>query len=198
VFGNIARHAAKTGIEALTVYAFSTENWKRPDNEVGGIMNLLREYLGDSERYASDNMRMRILGEKDRLDDDIREKIADIETRSANHTGMRLNIALNYGGRGEILTAAKRLAELYAAKAVPDLDAVSEADFGNLLYTAGLPDVDLIIRTSGEYRISNFLLWQSAYAEYVFPDVLWPDFTAKHFDAALAEYAGRGRRMGGV
>jgi undecaprenyl diphosphate synthase len=198
VFGTIARHARDVGIEALTVYAFSTENWKRPDQEVSSIMNLLREYLSDADRYEKDNMRMRILGEQDRLDDDIRQKIADIESRSASYTGMRLNIALNYGGRGEILTAARRLAELYAAREITDLAAVSEADFGNLLYTAGLPDVDLVIRTSGEYRISNFLLWQSAYAEYVFSDVLWPDFSTKDFDAALAEYANRGRRLGGV
>jgi undecaprenyl diphosphate synthase len=161
-------------------------------------MNLLRQYLGDSDRYEKDNMRLRILGERSRLDDDIRQKISDIERKSAKHTGMRLNIALNYGGRDEILAAAKRLATLYATRAVSDLAAVSEADFENLLHTAGLPDVDLVIRTSGEYRISNFLLWQSAYAEYVFSDVLWPDFSAAHFDAALAEYASRGRRMGGA
>jgi undecaprenyl diphosphate synthase len=139
-----------------------------------------------------------VLGERERLDGDILARIEDIERRSADRTGMRLSIALNYGGRGEILAAARRLAAAHAAGEVSNLTEFGEEDFGELLYTAGLPEVDLIIRTSGEYRISNFLLWQSAYAEYVFTDVLWPDFTKEHLDAAIAEYKGRSRRLGGI
>lgn len=198
VFGKIARHAAKRGIRHLTVYAFSTENWRRPPEEVAGIMSLLRNYLSDVEKYTRDNMCMRILGERDALDADIREQMTDIERRSRDNTGMVLNIAFNYGGRDEILRAAKELARRYLKGEVPHLEDVDEKAFGELLYTAGQPDTDLIIRTSGEYRTSNFLPWQGAYAEYVFSDALWPDFTPKLFDQALVQYAERTRRMGGV
>ena len=197
MFGKVARHAAKKGIGHLTVYAFSTENWKRPPEEVESIMGLLREYLSDAEKHT-DNMRVIILGERDALDDDIRERMADMERRSKNNTGMTLNIAVNYGGRAEILHAAKTLAKDYLTGGVKSIDDFAEDDFSALMYTAGQPDVDLIIRTSGEMRTSNFLLWQSAYAEYVFTDVLWPDFTPAHFDAAIEEYTQRGRRMGGI
>lgn len=198
VFGKIARHAAKVGVKYLTVYAFSTENWKRPPEEVAGIMDLLRVYLNDSEKYSKENMRMRILGERSELDRDIRSKIAEIERRTANNTGMTLNIALNYGGRDEILNAARNFAKAYITGEIQNVDSVGEAEFSRFMYTNGLPDVDLIIRTSGEIRTSNFLLWQSAYAEYVFTDVLWPDFSTKDFDAALSEYAQRTRRKGGL
>lgn len=197
-FGKIARHAAKRGVRYLTVYAFSTENWKRPPEEVAGIMSLLRSYLKDTDRYSKDNMRTLILGDKSALDADIQEMIADIERRSAANTGMTLNIALNYGGRGEILRAAKALARQYVVGDIRDLNRVDEEAFGRLMYTGDQPDVDLIIRTSGESRLSNFLLWQCAYAEFVFTDVLWPDFSPGHFDAALAQYGERSRRMGGV
>lgn len=198
VFGKIARHAAKRGVRHLTVYAFSTENWKRPKEEVDGIMDLLRTYLKDVEKYTKDNMRICVLGERDALDADIRSRIADIERKSREYTGMTLNIALNYGGRSEILRAAKALAERYLAGGVSDLAAFGESDFSQLLYTAGQPDVDLVIRTSGEARTSNFLPWQSAYAEYVFTDTLWPDFREADFDAALEQYAARSRRLGGI
>lgn len=198
VFGKISRHAAAKGIRYLTVYAFSTENWSRPPAEISGIMNLLRSYLKNSEQYSRENMRMRVLGDSAALDADIRAQIAELEQRSAHNTGMALNIALNYGSRDEILRAARSLARDYHAGRIPDLDVVDEAMFSSRLYTAGQPEVDLVIRTSGELRTSNFLLWQSAYAEYVFTEVLWPDYRPKHFDDALAQYAARIRRMGGV
>lgn len=198
VFGAIARHAAARGVRHLTMYAFSTENWNRPPDEIRGIMNLLREYLQDVEQYTKENMRVRVLGEADGLEEDILQRMREIETSSKDKTGMQLNIAFNYGGRREILRAALELAQRHAAGDIPDLSAVDEQAFGNMLYTAGQPDVDLVIRTSGETRISNFLLWQSAYAEYIFSDALWPDFTTAHFDQALAQYAARTRRMGGV
>ncbi len=197
VFGEIARHAAKTSVEYLTVYAFSTENWKRPSEEVEGIMNLMREFLNDGEKYRGENMRVRILGAKEAFARDIREKIAELEAKSKKNTGLNLNVALNYGGRDEILRAARLAAEDYKrGKLKPD--ALNEEAFSQYLYTDGMPDVDLVIRTSGELRTSNFLPWQSAYAEYVFLDVLWPDFKPRHFDKALDEYARRSRRLGGV
>lgn len=198
VFGSIARHAAKTGVGCLTVYAFSTENWKRPPEEITGIMNILRGFLKDTGKYKKDNMRVRVIGDKTALDADIRDMIASLERDSRDNTGMRLTVAVNYGGRAELLHAAKSMAELFAAGAIKDLNGLDESDFSRYLYTDGLPDADLIIRTSGELRISNFMLWQSAYAEYVFSDVLWPDFKPAHFDAALAEFAGRARRLGGA
>jgi undecaprenyl diphosphate synthase len=184
-------------VEYLTVYAFSTENWKRPPEEVAGIMDLLRKFLDDAESYRGDNIRVRILGDKTALEAGLREKIARLEAESAQNTALNLNIALNYGGRDEILRAAKAVAELYKHGAL-DIDKLDERAFESHLYTAGMPDVDLIIRTSGEKRISNFLPWQGAYAEYVFTDTLWPDFRLKHFDEALREYAKRARRLGGV
>lgn len=197
-FGRIARHAAKTGVKYLTVYAFSTENWKRPPEEIKGIMDILRGFLKDADKYKGDNMRVRVIGDVAALDADIRKMISSLQNDSAKNTGLNLTIALNYGGRDEILHAAKNLAELFAAGGIKDLEKLSEADFSRYLYTSGLPDADLIIRTSGEKRLSNFMLWQSAYAEYVFPEVLWPDFKPEHFDAALEEYAGRSRRLGGI
>lgn len=196
-FGKIARYASKTGVKYLTVYAFSTENWKRPPEEVKGIMNILRSFLRDTDKYKSDNMCIRVIGDETALDADIREMISDLQNNSENNTGLNLTIALNYGGRDEILHAAKGIAEFIAAGGA-DVKELTESDFSRFLYTRDLPDTDLIIRTSGEMRISNFLLWQSAYAEYVFTKVLWPDFKPEHFDAALTEYQKRIRRMGGV
>lgn len=198
VFGDIARYAGKTGVKYLTVYAFSTENWRRPRDEINGIMNLMRTFLNDSEKYRKDNIRLRALGSMDELDADIREKISYLQESSKEMTGLNLNIALNYGGRDEILRAAKQVSELYASGGIKDLDSLDEAEFSKYLYTVGIPDVDLVIRTSGEMRTSNFMIWQSAYAEYIFSDVLWPDFQPKHFDDALAEYARRTRRLGGI
>lgn len=198
VFGKIVRYAAKRGIAYLTVYAFSTENWKRPPQEIAGIMNLLRSYLKDMDQYKKENIRICVLGDREMLDQDIQMQMADIERHSRYNTGMVLNIAFNYGGRGEILQAAKTMAKRYLTGEIASLDVISEANFDQFLFTAGQPDVDLIIRTSGEQRTSNFLIWQSAYAEYVFTDVLWPDFRAADFDHALQEYAMRSRRIGGT
>lgn len=198
VFGEIARHAAKKHVEYLTVYAFSTENWSRPRDEIDGIMDILRDFLKDAEKYQEDNMRLRVIGNMTALDSDIRERIYYLEDNSKDNDGLNLNIALNYGGRDELLCAAKAFAKRYAAGDIPDMDKLDESGFAKYLYTAGMPDADLVIRTSGEKRISNFLLWQSAYAEYIFTDVLWPDFKPKHFDDALKEYANRTRRHGGV
>lgn len=194
----IVRHAANRGIRYLTVYAFSTENWRRPQEEIDGLFKLLREYLAGMEKYQNENIRLRVLGERSHLPEDIREKVEDAERRTRQNTGMTFNIAFNYGGREEIVQAAKTLAKRYQAGEIDDLNAVGEQEFASLLYTAGQPDVDLIIRTSGEQRISNFLLWQSAYAEYVFPQVMWPEFTPARFDEALAQFSARHRRMGGV
>jgi len=193
VFGKIARHAVNSPVEYLTVFAFSTENWKRPSDEVAGIMDLLRGFLKDTERYKDDNIRVKVIGDVDALDGDIRRMITDLEDASRDKDGLVLSIAINYGGRGEILNAAKAYAKDPGKPARLD-----EAAFSEYLYTKGIPDADLIIRTSGEMRISNFLLWQAAYAEYIFTDVLWPDFTPRHFDNALKEYSKRNRRLGNI
>ncbi len=198
VFRTIAKHCEKRGIGTVTFYTFSTENWKRPAEEVDAIMNLLREYLKESlADFAAENIRTRFIGERSVLAPDIQELMAEAEETTAHKTGMVLNIAINYGGRAELTAAARRIAqEVKAGTLQPD--DVDEACLANRLYTAGQPEVDMILRPSGEYRLSNFLIWQCAYAEYVFDDILWPDFTTKDLDRALAAYAGRHRRFGGV
>lgn len=197
-FKNIVRYANKLGISYLTMYVFSTENWKRPREEVSAIMGLLRDYLGQVEKYKNENIRMRFLGDTSVFDEDIQEKMERVRLQSEENTGMLLNLAINYGGRSEILHGAKLLGEKLQSGAISG-DQVTEELFSNLLYTAGEPDVDLLIRPSGEYRLSNFLLWQAAYAEFVFMDqILWPDFKPKHLDEALLEYQKRSRRFGGI
>ena len=196
VFGKIVRYANKIGIQHLTVYAFSTENWKRSQEEISQIMSLLRSYLKDVDRHREENIRVKILGDISALEGDIQEMIENLERLSGSNTGLNLNIAINYGGQSEILRATSLIAR-DVQKGVIDPQKIDKSTFGKYLYTAGQPDVDLVIRTSGENRISNFLLWQSAYAEYVFSDVLWPDFGHKDFDLALKEFAARSRRIGG-
>ena len=196
-FGKIVRHARDLGIPYLTLYTFSTENWNRPPEEVRGIMNLLRGYLKNADNYRKENVRTRILGELSALDDDLRELIEKVEKNSAANDGINLNIALSYGGRGEIVHAARAVAQRILRGEIA-LQQIDEALLAREMYTSGQPDADLIIRTGGERRMSNFLLWQGAYAELVFSDVLWPDFNPRDFDAALAEYAARTRKMGGV
>ncbi len=192
-FKNIARYCNKIGLKYLTVYAFSTENWKRPEDEVNGIMNLLRDYLKDAENFKDENIRVRFIGDLEPLADDIKALIEKNEKGSADATGLNLNIAINYGGRDEITKAVQKIVESgLKAKDITE-DTISQN-----LYTAGMPDPDFIIRPSGEYRLSNYLIWQSAYAEYWFSDVLWPDFTPKHLDAAIDEFNKRNRRFGGV
>ncbi len=198
VFRTIVKHCEKRGIEAVTFYAFSTENWKRPPEEVTAIMNLLRSYLKElMVEFKNENIRVRFIGDRTVLDTAIREQMDEGERLPEHTTGMVLNVAVNYGGRAELAVAARRIAEEVQAGTL-DLQSIDEACVNDRLYTAGLPDVDLILRPSGEYRLSNFLIWQCAYAEYVFDEVLWPDFTVRDLDRALAVYSARNRRFGGV
>lgn len=192
-FKDIARYCNKIGIRYLTVYAFSTENWKRPKEEVDGIMNLLRDYLKDATNFKSENIKLNFIGDFSPLSEDIIRLIEKDEAESADATGLQVNIALNYGGRDELVHAVKKL--MQSGK---DADEITEEDISEAIYTAGQPDPDLIIRPGGEYRLSNFLIWQAAYAEYWFTDVLWPDFSAKDLDRAIETFAGRNRRYGGV
>ena len=197
-FRTISRYCRDIGIEYLTVYAFSTENWKRPQEEIDAIMNLLRDYLDELERHSDeDEGVLRFIGDTAPLAEDLRLRIDEVQARTAGRPGITVNIALNYGGRAEIVRAVQRAAELAVSGEISP-DAVDEALVDSLLYTAGQPLVDLIIRPSGEQRLSNFMLWQGAYAELVFMDVLWPDFAPADLDRALEEYQRRSRRFGGI
>lgn len=198
VFRKITKACEKRGVKYLTVYAFSTENWRRPQEEVDAIMNLLRQYLKESlADFQQENIRTRFIGDRTPLAEDIQALMAEAEETTAHKTGMTLNIAINYGGQQEIAAAARRLAEQVGAGTLRPED-IDESALQGALYTEDQPPVDLILRPSGEYRLSNFLIWQSAYAEFVFMDVLWPDFTERDLDRAFAEYARRDRRFGGV
>ncbi|MCL2884758.1 MAG: isoprenyl transferase [Oscillospiraceae bacterium] len=198
VFRTIARYAEHIGLKYLTVFAFSTENWRRPTDEVGGILRLFKSYLEESLRdFKQENIRVCFLGDRAALAADIRALMERVEADTAEKTGLTLCIALNYGARAELTRAARRLAEQAAAGAL-DPAAIDEDMVAGNLYTKDIPDPDLVLRPSGEHRLSNFLLWQSAYAEFVFMDILWPDFTSADFDAALREYAARNRRFGTV
>lgn len=192
-FKTIARYCNKIGLKYLTVYAFSTENWKRPKQEVDGIMNLLRDYLKDAENFKDENIRVRFIGDRTPLADDIKELMAKNEHDSRNATGLTLYIAINYGGRDEITNAVKQI-----VKEGISPDDITEQTVSEYLYTKDCPDPDFIIRPSGEYRLSNYLIWQSAYAEYWFSDILWPDFKPKHLEKAIEDYNKRNRRFGGV
>ena len=197
-FRAITRYCSSIGIEFLTVYAFSTENWKRPADEVGALMKLFKQYLEEALRdFMEENIRVRFLGDLSAFTPDLQELIARVERESAPKTGMVLNIAMNYGGRAEIVHAVRGLAEEISAGRLSPAE-IGEAEIASRLYTAGQPDPDLIIRPSGEHRVSNFLLWQSAYAEYVVMDILWPDFKPADLDRALRDYSNRNRRFGGV
>ena len=199
VFRKITKYCEKCGVSYLTVYAFSTENWRRPQEEVDAIMNLLRQYLKESlADFQQENIRTRFIGDRTPLAEDIRALMEEAESTTAHKTGMTLNIAINYGGRQEIAYAARRLAEKVATGEIHP-DSIDEQAVEDALFTAGQPPVDLVLRPSGEYRLSNFLIWQSAYAEYVFmDDILWPDFKEEDLDRAFEEYARRDRRFGGV
>lgn len=198
VFRKIARYCNQIGIQCLTVYAFSTENWKRPKEEVDSIMELFRQYLREAlEDFKDENIVTRFIGDRSVLAPDLIQLMAEAEEASANKTGMILNIAINYGGRQEIVYAARRLAQqCLEGKCSPD--DITEQAIDEQMDTAGQPDPDLIIRPSGEMRTSNFLLWQSAYSEYLFDHILWPDFKTPHIDQAIEEYRRRNRRFGGV
>jgi undecaprenyl diphosphate synthase len=186
--------SARLGIPVLTLYAFSVENWKRPETEVSALMGLLKRYLRlELKTLLKNNIRFRIIGRPEALAPEIQAELTAAETRTRGNTGLQFNIALNYGGRAEIVDAARR-----AIREGIDPDALDERTFASLLYTAGQPDPDLLIRTSGELRVSNFLLWQIAYAEIWVTDALWPDFRARHLLEALIDYQKRDRRYGGV
>lgn len=194
----IAEAAGNMGIRYLTLYAFSTENWNRPPEEVKALMNLLDSYLKNCIQTAKkNNMAVRVLGDISRLDERMQEKIRKLEESSANYDGLHLQIAINYGSRDEIVRAIRKLGrDVEAGKIAPDQ--ISEETFSSYLDTAGLPDPDLLIRTSGEERLSNFLLWQLAYAEFYFTDVPWPDFHEEDLRRAVEAYNQRDRRYGKV
>lgn len=185
------------GVPCVTFYAFSTENWSRPTEEVNSIMKLFDAYLDDIRKMDQKNIIMKFIGDLTALSPSIRRKIAETEATTANNTGMVCCIAVNYGGKNEILNAAKQIA-LECRDNGLDPQKLDESVFSDYLYTKGLPDVDMIIRPSGEMRSSNFLIWQAAYAEFVSMDVLWPDFSRKDLIAAIQEYGKRNRRFGGV
>jgi len=186
------------GVRYLTLYAFSTENWKRSSAEVLGLMSLFARYIQrEADRLSAEGVRLRFIGDRSRLDPKLQRLTSWIETRTEGNSRIHLTVALNYGGRNELARAARRIAQK-VARGEMAAEAVDEAVLAEHLDTAPLPDPDLVIRTSGETRISNFLLWQSAYAEYEFTPVLWPDFTPEEFAMILEKYRQRERRFGGV
>lgn len=197
-FRRIANYCRELGVEYLTVYAFSTENWKRSAEEVSAIMRLLGNYLREAlQDMEKNHVRFKFFGDLNRLSPELRKLCTDAEERSAVYGDVQVNFCLNYGGRDELVKAAKAFAQDVAA-GVRKADELTEELLSGYLYSAGIPDPELIIRPSGELRTSNFLLWQSAYSEYVFMDVLWPDFGPVDLDKAIAEYQSRNRRFGGV
>lgn len=196
VFRTICRYCEKIGIEALTVYAFSTENWSRSADEVSSIMNLLRRYLKDAFNQEGETIRVRFIGRRDRLDPDILSLMEEIEEASRDNPGLILNIAVDYGGRDEIVHAAREAARMVGSGSISP-DDIDEKLIDSLTFTSCCPPLDLLLRPSGEERISNFMLWQCAYAEFVYMDTLWPDFTPEHLDKAIEEFRSRNRRFGG-
>ena len=198
VVEQICEDADSIGIKYLTVYAFSTENWNRPQDEVEALMKLLRNYLKDCiKRANNNNMRVRVIGEKSRLSDDIRSKIEELEECSKNNTGLNFTIALNYGSRDEIVRAVREISKDVKDGKISESD-IDDKMISDYLDARGIPDPDLLIRTSGEERLSNFLLWQLAYTEFYFTDVLWPDFNKKELIKAVEKYNERDRRFGKV
>ena len=192
----ICEDAYHMGIRYLTVYAFSTENWNRPEKEVETLMKLLRDYMKNSLKRAQKyNMCVRVLGDKSRLAEDIKKSIYELEEATKNNTGLHFQIAINYGSRDEITRAVRKLCEKVAAGELSAAD-VNERRIAEELDTSGLPDPDLMIRTSGEQRISNYMLWQLAYAEFYFTDVHWPDFNKEELEKAVLAYNNRDRRFG--
>lgn len=197
-FRTITRYCSKIGIRYLTVYAFSTENWNRPSDEVGALLRLFKEYLEEALRdFMDENIRVRFIGDVSAFPAELRGLIQEVEEASACKTGMVLNLAMNYGGRAEITRAAKKVAQEAVSGSLRP-EELTEERFAQYLYTGSQPDPDLIIRPSGEERLSNFLLWQSAYAEFVYFDILWPDFKTSDLDRAIEIYSSRQRRFGGV
>ncbi len=197
VFQDMARYCNKLGIGALTVYAFSTENWNRPKDEVDGLMNELRSYLKNTSAFQKENIRLVFSGDRSRLAPDLQELMAKAEKDSLSATGLVVNMAINYGGRDEILRAVRSLAK-ECADGVCEAADLTEGDITDRLDAPFLPPLDLFIRPGGEQRISNFLLWQAAYAEFYFTDTLWPDFKEADLDLAIASFGNRERRFGGL
>jgi undecaprenyl diphosphate synthase len=195
---DVVETSARLGLQVLTLYAFSVENWKRPKSEVSTLMGLLKRYLRmELDTLLRNNIRFRVIGRVEDLPEDVRDELARGMERTQASTGLLFNIALNYGGRSEITDAVRRLVRDFTQNG-RDSGEVDERTFSSYLYTAGQPDPDLLIRTSGEMRVSNFLLWQIAYAEIWVTDVLWPDFRRRHLLQAIADYQKRERRYGGI
>lgn len=194
----VCKAAHDMGIKYLTLYAFSTENWNRPDNEVSALMKLLESYLKNCIRTADkNNMRVRVIGDTTRLSERFQQQIIELEKASKHNDGLNLQIAINYGSRDEMIRAMRKL-HTDIAKNVRTEDEITEEVFAEYLDTAGIPDPDLLIRTSGEQRLSNYLLWQLAYSEFYFTEVPWPDFGKKELEAAILAYNKRDRRFGGL
>ena len=195
---DICEDAYNLGVKYLTVYAFSTENWSRPKDEVDALMKLLRNYMKNClQRASKNNMCVRVIGEKSRLDDDIRESIERLEEGTKNNTGLFFTIAINYGSRDEITRAVRKIAEKVKEGKIEPVD-ITEEMIADNLDTAGLPDPDLLIRTCSEKRISNFLLWQISYSEIYVTDIAWPDFDKKALEKAIEEYSKRNRKFGNI
>jgi len=192
----IIRHTDDLGIRALSLYAFSTENWNRSAEEVAALMQLILDFFASEiDELDAKNVRILIMGDKRRLPEAQRDALVEAERRTGNNTGLHLNIAINYGGKAELVKAAREMAIMVRNGEINPED-IDEQMISDHLYTAGQPDVDLLIRTSGEMRLSNFMLYQNAYAEFLFPSVLWPDFTVEEYDKALAAFGNRERRYG--
>lgn len=196
-FKTILRYCRRIGLKNVSFYAFSTENWKRSQDEVDALMNLFRKYIVEAKENFCEETRMFFIGDKSGVPDDIRKMMIDLEEDTKHFDKMNLMVAINYGGRDEIVHSARQLAMKVQSGELKPED-ITESMMSDNLYTAGIPDVDLLIRPSGEFRISNFLLWQSAYAEFYFSDVLWPDYTPEDLNKALIAYSQRSRRFGGV
>ena len=195
---NLVELCITYGVNYLTVFSFSSENWTRPPDEISFIFNLLRRFVAsDLQRLIRNNVRVLIIGAREGLDPSLLRLIDDVEAKTARNTGLTLVVAFNYGSKVEIVSAARQLARDVAAGRIT-ADEIDEQRFGNALYTAGLPDPDVIIRTSGEQRLSNFLLWQAAYSEFVFVDEYWPDFDEASFVRVLETFTQRDRRFGGI
>lgn len=196
-FKSICLYANEIGVEYMTFYAFSTENWRRPKEEVDALMKLFTEYLSDSVNFKDKNIRLKFIGNRSVLSGELQKLMSDAEENSKDCTGLTVNLAINYGGRDEIVHAARVIAKQVKNGGLSPEDITADTVENNL-YTAGDPPVDLVIRPGGEYRVSNFLIWQLAYSELWFSNVLWPNFKPKHLDEAIESFARRNRRFGGV
>ncbi len=196
-FKNLAIYCNKIGLKNMTVYAFSTENWKRSEAEISALMLLFKKYINDVlNKFEDENIKIKFIGDTSKFSEEIKKGIENVETKTASKTGMQLNIAMNYGSRAEIINATKEIA-IKISNGKMKFEEITEENFSDYLYTKNLPDPDLIIRTAGEQRLSNFMLWQAAYSEFYFSDVLWPDFGEQEFDKAINEYLKRTRKFGG-